>query len=247
MGLRKDITQVIHLWCARTLKTQILALYLPRSPQTTELQIRCYFFKQGLKKKPTLFLYQTESSLTPSRSQVRFSTLKQPIISSFRLRIPPDAPWRFAHTRAYPTTDQPQPPARKDLLDPLCCLVESFLTQLQGILFTSILLKSFSHTISFQEDVDSNREINRANLFCIIKVLKWWRCEIPVSLFSCSSLCRRIIEANWSLFHFSAIDVGFSWSGMKHIICEGRLLLQIKPMYLTEFYFQKCDLITLHN
>ena len=27
----------------------------------------------------------------------------------------------------------------KDLLDPLCCLVESFLTQFQGILFTSFL------------------------------------------------------------------------------------------------------------
>lgn len=59
---------------------------------------------------------------------------------------------------------------------------------------------------------------------------------------------QRTIEANWSLFHFSAIDVDFSWNEMKwNIVYEGRLLLQIKPMYLTEFYFQKCDLIKLHN
>lgn len=46
-----------------------------------------------------------------------------------------------------------------DLLDALCCLIESFLTHFQGILFTSILLKSFNHITTFQEDVDCNRGI----------------------------------------------------------------------------------------
>lgn len=106
----------------------------------------------------------------------------------------------------------------KDLLDLLCCLVESFLTQCQGILLT-ILLKSFYYITTFQEDVNCNREINRANLFCIIKVLKWWRCEIPISLFFyLFIIVQRIIEANWSLLHFSTIDVDFSWNGMKHCL-----------------------------
>lgn len=66
----------------------------------------------------------------------------------------------------------------------------------------------------------------------------------PLPVHHCVGGLLKLIEV---CFIFSAIDVGFSSSGMKHIMSEGRLLLQIKPMYLTELYFQKCDLIRLHN
>lgn len=147
------------------------------------------------------------------------------------------------------SAQQRQPPVWKRSPGFLLFFHQVLLTWFQGI---SSSLFYLNHVIILQPSKETVRggKTNRGSLFHIIKGLTGGRYDIPVSCsFSCSSLCRRIIEFNWSLFHFffSAIDVGFSSSGMKHIRSEGRLLLQIKPMYLTELYFQKCDLIILHN
>lgn len=57
-----------------------------------------------------------------------------------------------------------------------------FLDSLPRNLFHLHFIKiHFYHITTFQEDMQCHREINRANLFCIIKVLKWWRYEIPIS------------------------------------------------------------------
>lgn len=149
---------------------------------------------------------------------------------------------------AHQSTDPFQSPVCRRSPGPFLLPSQKLFDSVPNNPFTFILLKVFYHITTFQEDMNCNREINRANLFYIVKVLKWWRYEIPIFLFlpvhHCAERLLRLIEAR---FIFLLLNVGFSWSGMKHIIYEGRLLLQIKPMYLTEFYFQKCDLIILHN
>lgn len=71
-------------------------------------------------------------------------------------------------------------------------------------------------------------------------MMKMWNINFSFYPFHHRGLLR-LIEARFIFLLLMWILAEMKWN----IVYEGRLLLQIKPMYLTEFYFQKCDLITL--
>lgn len=105
------------------------------------------------------------------------------------------------------SAQQRQPPVWKRSPGFLLFFHQVLLTWFQGI---SSSLFYLNHVIILQPSKETVRggKTNRGSLFHIIKGLTGGRYDIPVSCsFSCSSLCRRIIEFNWSLFHFFSLPL----------------------------------------